>query len=143
MYPFYNFNNGFRRVHRLDRAGIPVMQTIYVTTSANNDQVTYGICPILWRQLPNEGIMLLNIQHSPSSTATAEASVLIDPTTTTSRASNSSNVSAGGKALLNGSGEQMINEEITAGNRYFIYYNKCNGTFQTVNHIVVPTTATN
>jgi hypothetical protein len=25
MYPFYNFNNGFRRVHRLDRAGIPVM----------------------------------------------------------------------------------------------------------------------
>lgn len=29
--------------------------------------------------------------------------------------------------------------EISQGNRYFIYYNKCNGIFQTVNHIVPPT----
>lgn len=143
MYPFYNFNNGFSRVHRVDRSGIPVMRTTYVTTSTNNDQVTYGICPIQWRQLPNEGIILLNIQHTPASTTTAQAPVLIDPTTTTSRASNSSNISAGGKALLNGSGDQMVNEEITAGNRYFIYYNKCDGTFQTVNHIVVPATPAN
>lgn len=34
---------------------------------------------------------------------------------------------------------KMISEEISQGNRYFIYYNKCDGIFQTVNHIVPPT----
>ena len=31
--------------------------------------------------------------------------------------------------------------EITQGNRYLIFYDKCNGTFQTINHIVPPTAA--
>lgn len=44
------------------------------------------------------------------------------------------------KALLNGSGAQMTNNEITTGNRYLIYYNKCDGIFQVINHIVVPAT---
>lgn len=46
----------------------------------------------------------------------------------------------GAKALLNGSGAQMTNNEITTGNRYLIYYNKCDGIFQVINHIVVPAT---
>lgn len=48
--------------------------------------------------------------------------------------------STGAKALLNGSGAQMANNEITTGNRYLIYYNKCDGIFQVINHIVVPAT---
>lgn len=48
--------------------------------------------------------------------------------------------STGAKALLNGSGTQMTNNEITTGNRYLIYYNKCDGIFQVINHIVTPTT---
>lgn len=48
--------------------------------------------------------------------------------------------STGAKALLNGSGAQMTNNEITTGNRYLIYYNKCDGIFQVINHIVVPAT---
>lgn len=48
--------------------------------------------------------------------------------------------STGAKALLNGSGTQMTNNEITTGNRYLIYYNKCDGIFQVINHIVVPAT---
>lgn len=47
----------------------------------------------------------------------------------------------GARALINGSGDQMVTEEISTGNRYLIYYNKSNGTFQTVNHIIPPTTA--
>lgn len=35
--------------------------------------------------------------------------------------------------------EETTAEEISQGNRYFIYYNKCDGIFQTVNHIVPPT----
>jgi hypothetical protein len=34
----------------------------------------------------------------------------------------------------------MTNNEITTGNRYLIYYNKCDGIFQVINHIVVPDT---
>ena len=57
---------------------------------------------------------------------------LNSPTTTTS---------TGARALINGSGDQMVTEEISTGNRYLIYYNKSNGTFQTVNHIIPPTAA--
>jgi hypothetical protein len=35
----------------------------------------------------------------------------------------------------------MVNQEVTVGNKYFVYYNKCNGIFQVVNHIVTPTAA--
>jgi hypothetical protein len=44
--------------------------------------------------------------------------------------------------LINGSGNQMISSEITQGNRYLIFYDKCTGVFQTINHIVPPTAAT-
>lgn len=37
---------------------------------------------------------------------------------------------------------KMATEEISTGNRYLIYYNKSNGIFQTVNHIIPSTTAT-
>lgn len=43
-----------------------------------------------------------------------------------------------GKALLNGSGDQMPTEEISTGNKYLIYYDKRTGVFQTINHIVAP-----
>lgn len=46
-----------------------------------------------------------------------------------------------GKALLNGSGDQMPTEEISTGNKYLIYYDKRTGVFQTVNHIVAPAAA--
>lgn len=43
--------------------------------------------------------------------------------------------------LVNGSGDQMPSSEISQGNKYFVYYDKCNGIFQVVNHIVTPTAA--
>lgn len=43
-----------------------------------------------------------------------------------------------GKALLNGSGDQITTEEISTGNKYLIYYDKRTGVFQTINHIVAP-----
>jgi hypothetical protein len=49
--------------------------------------------------------------------------------------------STGAKALLNGSGTQMTNNEILTGNRYLIYYNKCDGIFQVINillHLQLP-----
>ena len=135
----YMFNS---RVRTIDNFGIPVLKTIYVITDTTNSTVTYGICPRVWRQLPCEGMFLLNITHTPASTVTAESLVSIDPTRLAAQTTSSTTTtSTGAKALINGSGTQMATEEISTCNRYLIYYNKSNGTFQTVNHIVVPTTA--
>lgn len=109
----------------------------YVTSDVENSSVTYGICPKIWRQLPCEGIFLLNVTHVPSSTIPAGALVSIDPTRSSS-STTSSNTSSGAKPLINGSGDQMPTEEVSNGNRYFVYYNKNNGIFQIVNHIVTP-----
>lgn len=54
---------------------------------------------------------------------------------------NDKDIEDSGKALLNGSGDQMPTEEISTGNKYLIYYDKRTGVFQTVNHIVAPAAA--
>lgn len=139
FYPFNPYNN---RVRTIDSFGIPTLKTIYVTTDTTNNTVTYGICPRIWRQLPCEGMILLTISHTPASTVTAASLVSIDPTRSSNQVSASSTTtSTGSRALLNGSGDQMVTEEVSTSNRYLIYYNKNNGIFQTVNHIVPPTTA--
>lgn len=138
---FYPFNPYGNRVRTIDSFGIPTLKTIYVTTDTTNNTVTYGICPRIWRQLPCEGMILLTISHTPASTVTAASLVSIDPTRSSNQVNTSSTTSTGSRALLNGSGDQMVTEEVSTGNRYLIYYNKNNGTFQTVNHIVPPTTA--
>lgn len=117
------------------------LRTIYVTTDTTNNTVTYGICPRIWRQLPCEGMFLLNIVNTPATTVTAASLVSIDTTRTANQVSPTTTTSTGARALINGSGDQMVTEEISTGNRYLIYYNKSNGTFQTVNHIIPPTAA--
>lgn len=138
FYPFNPYMNG--RVRTIDSFGIPVLKTLYVTTDTTNNTVTYGLCPKIWRQLPCEGMILLNVMHSPASTVTDGSLVSIDPTRSASQVNGSTTTtSTGAKALLNGSGDQMVTEEVSTGNRYLIYYNKSNGIFQTTNHIVAPT----
>lgn len=126
-----------------DNYGIPVLRTNYVTTDTTTTSVTYGVCPRLWRQLPCQGLFILHVTSTPASAATPTDLVFLDPTSFTNRQiDNTTTVitSTGAKALLNGSGAQMTNNEITTGNRYLIYYNKCDGIFQVINHIVVPAT---
>lgn len=115
------------------------IRTLYVTSDTENNTVTYGICPKIWRRLPCEGIILLNIVNTPVDAAADDALVSIDTTrlATQVTSTTSTTTSSGARALLNGSGDQMVNNEITTGNRYLVFYNKNTGTFQTVNHIVV------
>lgn len=140
---FNTFNPYFNRsrVRTLNNFGMPVVRTIYVTTDTTNNTVTYGICPRIWRELPCEGVLLLNIVNTPSTTVTAGSLVSIDTTRTATQVNPTTTTSTGARALINGSGNQMATEEISTGNRYLIYYNKANGIFQTVNHIVLPTPA--
>lgn len=125
------------KLNRLRTLSVFPVNTIYVVTDTTNDTVTYGICPKVWRALPCEGIILLNITNTPPTAAADSSTVSIDTSRTTNAVTNTTTTSTTAKALLNGSGEQMVNEEITTGNRYLIYYNKSTAVFQTVNHIVV------
>lgn len=136
--PFFNPY----RVRRIDQGGIPILDTIFSNVDTTNNTVTYGICPFQWRQLPCRGLILLNINHT--ATGATEGS-LVSVATSVSSSQVSSNPTSvntnSGKALLNGSGDQMPTEEISTGNKYLIYYDKRTGVFQTVNHIVAPAAA--
>ena len=125
-------------VNRLRTVSIFPVNTLYVTVDTTTTVVTYGICPKIWKALPCEGFILLNIANTVPTTATDTYLVNIDTYLTLSQV-NSTTASTNAKALLNGAGEQMTNAEVTAGNRYLVYYNKNNGTFQVVNYI--PATA--
>lgn len=126
------------RFNRLRTLEIFPINTLYVTTDTTATTVTYGICPKIWKLMPCEGFILLNIANTVPATATDAYLVNIDTCLTLNQVNNTT-ASTSAKALLNGSGDQITNAEITAGNRYLIYYNKNNGTFQVTNHIVTAT----
>lgn len=139
---YYNyFPFGFNqrnRVRRIDHMGIPVMRTVAVTTNTSTPEVTYNLNACQFRELPNEGIILLHINHTPATGSLAfPVSIATTPLNSNS---GTSSMSSSKVPLINGSGGRMLSREISQGNRYFIYYNKCNGVFQTVNHIIPPTT---
>ena len=125
-------------VNRLRTVSIFPVNTLYVTVNTTSTVVTYGICPKIWKALPCEGFILLNIANTVPTTATDAYLVNIDTCLTLSQV-NSTTASTNARALLNGAGDQMTNAEVTVGNRYLVYYNKNLGTFQVVNYI--PATA--
>lgn len=122
-------------VNRLRTVSIFPVNTLYVTVDTEATSVTYGICPKIWKALPCEGFILLNIVNTVPATATDDYLVNIDTCLTLNQV-NSTTTSTNGRALLNGSGDQITNAEITAGNRYLVYFNKNTGVFQVTNHIV-------
>ena len=125
-------------VNRLRTVSIFPVNTLYVTVDTTSTVVTYVICPKIWKALPCEGFILLNIANTVPTTATDAYLVNIDTCLTLSQV-NSTTASTNARALLNGAGDQMTNAEVTVGNRYLVYYNKNNGIFQVVNYI--PATA--
>lgn len=125
-------------VNRLRTVSIFPVKTLYVTVDTTTSVVTYGICPKIWKALPCEGFILLNIANTVPATATDAFVVNIDTCLTLNQV-NSTTASTNARALINGAGDPITNAEITAGNRYLIYYNKNLGIFQVVNYI--PATA--
>ena len=95
----YNANR-FRGVHRLDFGGIPFVRTSSVTTDTTNSEVIYGISPCLFRRLPNQGILLLSVNHVP---AAGSDGYLVSVATTLT---NTTSTSTSKVPLVNGSGDQ-------------------------------------
>ncbi len=114
-------------IRRLNGNGIPELRTIAVTTTGN--VVTYSICPWRFRQLCNEGLMLLRISQIPA-TGAGSAAFTVSLQTSANPPEGST-----GTPLVNGVGNPMTSNEVVNGNFLLVYFDKCNGIFQVVNHI--------
>lgn len=119
-------------VTRLNRNGVPSLRTISVTTDTTGSAVIYNICPWRWKQLCNEGLMILRISQVPA-TGSETFVVSINPNST-----QSTTVATTGIPLIGSTGVQLTSADVVNGNRLLVYFNKCEGIFQVVNHI--PTT---
>ena len=107
--------------------GIPEMRTISVVTTGN--VVTYQLCPWRYKQLCNEGLMLLRIAQIPSAGVGSSAFTVSLET--------SANPQSGytGTPLLNGLGEAITSDKVVSGNYLLVYFNKCQGIFQVINYL--------
>ena len=131
--PYAQWNNQMlaRRfpIKRINSRGIPVINTISVKTVGSI--VVYQLCPWRYKQLYNEGLMLLRIDQIP--TAGAGSSAFTVSLETTDNPSDTST----GTPLLNGVNEAETSNRIVKGSRLLVYFNKCQGIFQVVNDIPV------
>ena len=114
-------------VKRLNSNGIPEMQTISVSTTGS--VVTYQLCPWRFKQLCNEGLMLLRISQIPSAGAGSAAFTVSLETSANPQAGST------GTPLVDGAGNPMTSNSVVNGNYLLVYFNKCQGTFQVVNDI--------
>lgn len=112
-------------VKRLNINGIPEMRTISVTTSGT--VVTYQLCPWRFKQLCNEGLMLLRIAQIPPTGS--------DAFTVALETQSNPQTGSTGTPLVDGVGEPMVSSRVVNGNYLLVYFNKCQGIFQVVNDI--------
>ena len=118
---------------RLNSRGIPEMRTESVTTTGN--VVTYQLCPWRYKQLCNEGLMLLRISQIPSAGAGSSAF------TVSLETSCNPQVGSTGTTLVDGLGNPMTSDKVVSGNYLLVYFNKCQGIFQVVNYLPTPAAA--
>ena len=114
-------------VKRLNSNGIPMLSTISVTTTGS--VVTYQLCPWRFKQLCNEGLMLLRISQIPSAGAGSAAFTVSLETSANPQTGST------GTPLVDGAGNPMTSNRVVNGNYLLIYFNKCQGIFQVVNDI--------
>ena len=107
--------------------GIPEMRTISVVTTGN--VVTYQLCPWRYKQLCNEGLMLLRIAQIPSAGVGSSAFTVSLETSANPQSGST------GTPLLNGLGEVITSDKVVSGNYLLVYFNKCQGIFQVINYL--------
>lgn len=120
-------------IKHLNSRGIPQLQTISVTTTGS--VVTYQLCPWRFKQLCNEGLMLLRISQIPSAGAGSAAFTVSLETQANPQTGST------GTPLVDGAGNAMTSNRVVNGNYLLVYFNKCQGIFQVVNDIPATPTA--
>ena len=122
------FNPYFGRRTRIPRLDQVIPKVTTISVSDTDEVTTLGICPRIWCQLPNEGLMVFEARHTPAE-ASASLPVVISTTGSVSPAANSKSV-----PVVKSDSTPLVGSEIQAGNRYWIYYNKCDNVMQVMNH---------
>lgn len=120
-------------IRRLNSNGIPEMRTISVTTTGS--VVTYQLCPWRYKQLCNEGLMLLRISQIPS-TGAGSADFTVSLETSCNPQTGST-----GTPLVDGLGNAMTSDKVVNGNYLLVYFNKRDGVFQVINYLPTPAAA--
>lgn len=120
-------------LRRLNSNGIPELRTISVTTTGS--VVTYQLCPWRYKQLCNEGLMLLRISQIPSAGAGSAAFTVSLETQSNPQTGST------GTPLVDGLGAAMTSDKVVNGNYLLVYFNKCHGIFQVVNYLPTPAAA--
>lgn len=108
-------------------SGIPIIKTISVAT--NGSVVTYQLCPWRYRQLPNEGLLLVRIAQTPSAGAGSAAFTVSLETHATPQTGST------GTPVIDGVGENITSNKVVTGNVLLMYFNKCDGIFQVLNSV--------
>ena len=129
FYPYFGRNNTVRILDQV----IPKITTISVSDST--ESTVLGICPKVWCRLPREGVFVFEVRNTPA-TASANLPVFVSTTGSVSTASNNKNV-----PVVKGDSTPLLDSEVRAGNRYWVYYNKCDNIIQFMNHYTVATAA--
>ena len=96
------------------------MQTISVSTSGTVQ--IYQLCPWRFKQLCNEGLMLLKISQALT-LAAGTVSLQVSQSGST------------GTPLLDGLGADLSVTKVVNGQHLLIYFNKADGAFQVVNSL--------
>lgn len=91
-----------------------------------------GICPKVWCRLPKEGVIVLEVRHTAEASG-ASLPVFISVSGSVSTASNTRNI-----PLVNASSEPITGSQVSAGNRYIAYFNKCDNVIQLMNYTPAP-----
>lgn len=146
MSPF--FSPRANRVHTIDNRGVYLLCTTGIVetqeSSTGEDSVDYGINPVIWRQLPNECVVVWKVRHPVSQNgASLPVNVVIPSgygtTTVTSSGSTtgttkipvvdnkSTKVEGRDVTVPTGSGSE---EQTTNTTEHWVYINKCSGTFR-------------
>lgn len=148
MYPFYNTNtnnifpfpiipfgiNRRKGVPTLDNRGIYEVCTTDIVETAG-ETVDYGINPCIWRQLPNQCVIIWKVKH-PTTTAGADLPVtVVTPTSGSSTVNSSSSSSNSGNIkvpVVDNNGTQTVGSDVTNGSttEHWVYIDKCSGTFR-------------
>ena len=105
---------------------IPKVKTIAIGESTEN--VVLGICPKVWCRLPKEGVIVLEVRHTAEASG-ASLPVFISVSGSVSTASNTHNI-----PLVNASSAPITGSQVSAGNRYIAYFNKCDNVIQLMNY---------
>lgn len=99
---------------------------------ASLENVVLGICPKVWCRLPKEGVIVLEVRHTAEASG-ASLPVFISVSGSVSTASNTRNI-----PLVNASSEPITGSQVSAGNRYIAYFNKCDNVIQLMNYTPAP-----